>query len=126
MHAKATKGFGKAVGKRPPGNADRTMHSAGKKHPQPQHTGGKTENDPIGHDPPGDDDADHSTGHGKAASLDTLTKLIFHPAGGMGHNTSAHTPQASGGFKDSGSRTSPKIAKKEVTITRGRASDKVA
>jgi len=128
QHGGPTKGFGKAYAKPAAGpKRGRTSHHKGPEHPEAQFSGGKTEHDPIGHDPPGDDSADHSTGHARAGSIDTLTRLIFHPAGGMGHHQAAHTPHDSPNFHDSGHRSeTPEIAKREVAITRGRAKQKAA
>lgn len=125
-HGGATTRFGKAPSKKAKGSGEKTSHSAGPKYPPGQHTGGKTDHGPEGHEPPGQT-ADTSTGHAKAASLDTMTRLLFHPGGGMGHTTSPTHARDSGGFKDSGHRSeTPEIAKREVHITRGRAKHKVA
>jgi hypothetical protein len=47
-----------------------------------------------------------SSGSSNTGSVDTMTKLIFHPKGGMGKGKSAKTPGSAPGYKDSGSKGS--------------------
>lgn len=48
-----------------------------------------------------------SSGGAKVGSVAALTKLVFHPKGGLGKAAAAKKPQGSSGFKDSGAKGPP-------------------